>query len=1162
MCTIRLRFHIAATAAIVLSLAVGSMTPAHAFSPSTKADSSKLATGKWVKIKVTTSGIHAITASDIKKWGLSDLSKVHVFGFGGAPVSEKLTSDIPDDLPEVPILRNNDKILFYAQGPTTWRTQNGDVNFVQVQHPYATAGYYFVTDDSRYSDVTVAKSSTPLNGATTINTFTERLFHEEELVNPGQTGRALLGEDFRYSNSQAFKFTLDGLVEGSKVAVLTNFAAKSVNGANKVSFQYNGINLPSTDRNKIPAVTDAPHTHYITSQTTDTFRLAQTNALTYNVNFSTSGTLYLARLNYITVNYQRNLALNNGYIAWGQYQEQASAIYQVAGSSGNTRIWDVTSVTAPVEMNATLEGGIASFSPIAPGRREYIAFNDNGNYPSPEMDSNVSNQNIHGEPTPDMIIISPTEYLSQAMRVAKMHESVDSMRVLVVDQKKVFNEFSSGTPDAMAYRMISKLFYDRGADAQGHKLGYLMLLGNGTFDNRQLSSAVKAISYPALLTWQTEESSNENSSYTSDDPYAVLQDNSGPRFDHYDLDIAVGRFPVRSVGEARTAVDKLIKYVTVPDNGSWKNNFLDIADDEEHADFMKQADGTIDLSRKNGGQDFIYNKVYMDAFTAQSQGTGRFYPDARSKMFRLLDEGVVWWNYTGHAGPFAWTGEGMLSRTDVAEKLFYRHLPILYAATCEFTRHDALETSSGESMFLNAQGGAIALVCPPRLVYIGPNATLHDHVARQLFKRDAQGRVRKLGDVLRLSKNAYRQATSSQAEDNNTRYFLYGDPAMRPSFPTCRIKINTINGEAVNAQNMPIFQARQTLTFAGEVVDEKGNKINFNGPVIATLYDCEESIVTHGYGEKGKEYTFLDRNNKLAVKVDTVNQGSFSFKMTIPSEIVATYDNFSPSLLNLYAYDNSSSNRNLFNGGSREAMGSNSDFYIYGYDETVVADTIGPEITYLGLNSENFKDGENVNESPLVIASMTDASGINLSTSGIGHAITLTLDENKVYNDVGSYFTPTLSNGSDTQSSGTVSYQLKDLGNGHHTLKLKVWDVFNNSSEKAVTFNVMRGLKPDLLDVYTDANPASVEANFFIKHNRPDATLTVKIEIYDLLGREVWSTVQTGRSDLFTTFPINWNLTDKSGSRVQRGIYVYRASISSDGVQESTKAKKIAVTAQ
>ena len=70
------------------------------------------------------------------------------------------------------------------------------------------------------------------------------------------------------------------------------------------------------------------------------------------------------------------------------------------------------------------------------------------------------------------------------------------------------------------------------------------------------------------------------------------------------------------------------------------------------------------------------------------------------------------------------------------------------------------------------------------------------------------------------------------------------------------------------------------------------------------------------------------------------------------------------------------------------------------------------------------------------------------------------------------------------------------------------------------------------------------------------------VEVFDLMGRPVWSTTQTGRSDMFTSFPITWDLCNSGGARVQRGIYIYRATISTDGKQHASKAKKIAVAGQ
>ena len=173
--------------------------------------------------------------------------------------------------------------------------------------------------------------------------------------------------------------------------------------------------------------------------------------------------------------------------------------------------------------------------------------------------------------------------------------------------------------------------------------------------------------------------------------------------------------------------------------------------------------------------------------------------------------------------------------------------------------------------------------------------------------------------------------------------------------------------------------------------------------------------------------------------------------------------------------------------------------------------------------------------------------------------LTLTLDGTNSYNDVSSYYSPMYA---DQGTMGSINYQLSDLAPGMHTLRLRVWDVFNNVGEKTITFKVVNGLAPTISDVYCAANPASVETSFYVKHNRPDAVVSVTIEVYDLMGRLVWNTTQSGRSDMYTSTPVTWDLTDRSGRRVPRGIYVYRATITTDGVKEATKAKKLAVTGE
>ena len=1113
---------------------------AMAFDMSHYSDSSRLAGGKWVKVAIPESGIYQITASDASKWGFNDLSSLRVYGFGGAQINDTLRSTIPDDLPLVPVLRTDDRILFYAQGPLTWKWSSGNFLYLQRQHPYSTQGYYFITADNSTAELSPQKSFTPPTGEVQ-NTFDERIFHEEELLNPGETGTTLLGEDFTSNNSQSFKFTLDGLVDGTTVRVLTRFCAKTLFSSSSVSFKYNGNNIAGSSNIAGITASDPNHYHYNVASANKSFNLSGTKDLTYTVTYTPGGTVNLARLDYITVGYKRALDLaGKSSLAFG-LKSNTDTQYELSGIGSSTHVWDVTRSGSPVELNLSIDGNKARFSLDDKQRRELIAFNTTGTFPAPTFVANVDNQNIHGSEIPDMIILAPSEYLPQAQQLANLHESVDSMRVLVLDHNKVFNEFSSGTPDAAAYRLLCKYFWDRGSDSQGHKLGYLLLLGNGYCDNRQLTNAGKALNYPKLLVWESQASEDEMKSFTSDDFFGYLNDNS-IMGTYGSMQIAVGRIPARSITDASIAVNKIIKYVTQADYGNWKNTMLNVADDGDNSSHWLHGESVIETAMENGGENINFNRVFLDNYEEKSDGSGSKFPEARKKMFKTLTEGTLWWNYSGHGGPSGWTNDGLLVTSDIESNLFYSHQPILFAATCEFSRHDGTSPSGGENVFLNPNGGCVAMICPPRLVYMSDNRFLNITAAHKMFQRDNKGQTMRLGDLLVYAKNNTRSG-----HDNSLRYHLYGDPAMRPAMPQLRAVIDQINGKDVDPNDMPVFEARQTMAITGHIENLSGEKqANFNGLVESTLFDCEKSVSY--LDDNDIAHTYEERQNKLSLNVNKVNNGEFSFNITIPSEVTVNYDNYRPSLVSLYAYDPEN---------KIEATGSCDNFYIYGYDETVVADTIGPNISYMGLNSTSFNDGDKVNESPLFIASVNDDSGINFSNAGIGHTMTLTLDGATTFSDVSSYYTAVEA---DKGSAGNISYGLSNLSNGHHTLRLKVWDVFNNSSEKTITFNVMSGMKAEIDEVKAFPNPASTTTTFLITHNRPEATVTITVEVFNLMGQRMWSTTQSGRSTMFSSFPITWDLSDYSGSRLPRGIYLYKATISTDGHQESTKTKKLAIT--
>ena len=1138
-----LRFFIAAVMSSVLCVA-----PFSAVATETIGES-VLASGKWVKVKVTDSGLYQITGRQLSDWGFPDISKVKVFGYGGAMISERLGEGYVDDLPQIPVYRNNNKLIFYAQGPISWKDSGSPyLRLTHTVNPYSLAGYYFITDRDDVDVVEPVSTGIAGNdaGRPAITSTLEPLVHDRDIYAPANTGRILLGEDFKYNSTQNFTFDLPGRIPGSDVRVRVNFMARVTSGGSsniKVYSQGEQIEtialsgISGSDNYAIGTV------GYCNGKIS-----GGGEKVTVSLSYSNTGVLGFANLDYITLNYFRSLNMNSGssFVFRSFSPNCTDSVFSISGARQDAVIWDITQSHNPKLVNAEFENGTLVFRQTEEGRKTYIAFDPSANFPTPVFDSSVKNQNLHGLETPTMVIISPKEFMQQAERIAELHRQMDGMKVVVVDDKEIYNEFSSGTPDAMAYRKLAKMWWDRTIDlpsSSNDKFRYMLLFGRSVFDNRKLTSEVRRVDYPLLLTWESYNSTSQSTSFNSDDVFGILDDNTDVSSYAGRLRVAIGRMPVKSVAEAKSVVDKLYKFVNNPDPGAWKNNVLIISDDGDSGLHMKDSDRTIEEMKANGGENYVYNRVYIDAFDKVSDGGGNGYPDAREKMLRLFKNGTIYASYLGHANPRSWTHNNLLRWEDIQNEFYYKHLPLLYTGTCEFTRWDDPDVSGGEELFLNANGGVIALFTSSRATGIAENGDLSTVIGQYLFRPDEYGEMRRIGDVLKDVKNV---RTSNNS--HNWKYALIGDPAMRLKYPRYKVVADEINGKDLNGDDLPELKALQTVTVKGHMENEEGEVLPVSGELYVNVYDSQTSVTTHGNHEdttdSGLELTFDEWDNKLYNGVDSIKDGKFEFNFKVPREI---NDNYRPGLISMYAY---SSENNI------DGNGLTDKFYVYGYAEDADSDVTGPEIEYLYLNTDSFKDGDSVNETPYLLAKFRDESGINLSSAGVGHQITLVLDDKTTIYGLEPYYSQ------DADKNGYINFQMDELEEGYHTLRLRVWDTCGNASDKTISFVVVKGLKPELYQVYSDANPAKTEANFYLKHNRPDALITVTVSVYDLMGREVWTNTSTGRSDMYLSIPVTWDLTDGTGRRVGRGIYMYRASISTDGINEATKAQRIAVSGE
>ncbi|MCM1029716.1 MAG: type IX secretion system sortase PorU [Pseudoflavonifractor sp.] len=1111
----------------------------------TYAARSVLADGRWVRVAVTSSGLVRITDRELRSYGFANPEAVKVYGYGGERISDRLdASTYVDDLPQTPSVSSAGSLVFYAQGPETI-TSTG-TSFTHTLNPFSAYGYYYLSDygDAPRLDPPTEGINPHGDGATS---FTAHLFHELEEASLGESGHRLFGEDMRYTRSRSFTFPMPGRVEGSGVGVRVTIGT-SISYEATLAIAANGEADPTPTR---IAANAGGHNYGVATTATRTIN-PQGNSLALNLTLDTKGIVSAARLDAIDITYERELALPSDGVLHFTLSSPEGRLDCGERAEGVT-IWDVTDIHHISRMDTHADGNTLTWrSPYGGGRR-YAAWRDGATgFTKIAGGASIANQNLHGalsqEAAPDMVVIAPQPFMEQAKRIAALREgdTRHPLRVTVVDAAQAYNEFGSGAPDINALRRMLKMVYDRG-EAAGRPLRFALLLGSATHDNRSLTTEMHAANRYALPTWESDESLSQYDSYTSDDLLMMLADGSGSRMSSDPYAIAVGRIPARSVADLAAYVDKLVTYNSLTDDRGWKNRLLFVSDDGNGGSHITQSESQLAaMLASDGGSRMMPTKAYVDAFPL----VGGSCDGARERQMRTLDDGAVWWNYIGHAAKTSLTSENMLSLTDIST-LYLRRLPFFYGATCSFARWDGADPSGLELLAFNAKGGIIAGISATREVYIEQNQYFSDAIGAEAFVRRADGSLPTIGEFFQAAKNRL-AAPAGASNTNKLRYVLLGDPSMHLATPAENIKVATIAGIAADesAPEPPVIMARQQFQVTGRITDPSGRTLDsFNGFIGATIYDAEYSTTSTGRktpndGE-GKQITFEEQGGRLFAGRDTVAAGQFRISVAMPDQVA---DNFRPAAISLYAVATDST----------EATGLNRNFYVYGYDETADMDLTAPVIEYAYLNHQSFKPGEAVNPSPMFIAKVSDNVGINLSTAGVGRQLSLTLDDTTPFTDLTQYYTPA----TDGTNGGTIAYPLADIPDGHHTLLFRVYDTSGNVARQEIDFAVSQSLAPKLFEVFSDANPARTAANFYVRHDRPDATLDVTIAIYNLLGHMVWTSTSTDRSDMFLSAPMRWDLRDMGGRRVSRGIYIYRVTATgADGKPQSVSGK-IAVAAQ
>ena len=758
--------------------------------------------------------------------------------------------------------------------------------------------------------------------------------------------------------------------------------------------------------------------------------------------------------------------------------------------------------------------------------------------PVPEYLYDITNQDHHADSAVDMVIIIPTsqKLLSEAERLKTLHETYDSLRVRIVPADELYNEFSSGTPDANAYRRYMKMLYDR-AGTEADQPRYLLLFGDAAWDNRMLSSGWRSLSPDDfLLCYESENSFSATKSYVSDDYYCLLDDNEGGSILKDKFDAAVGRLSARTAEEAKILVDKIYAYRTNAYAGAWQNTLCFLGDDGDQNRHMQDAEAVVSTV-KSLYANYDIKKIYWDAYTRVTSSTGNSFPDVTRLIKQQLQKGALVMNYSGHGGPSLLSHEAVLRITDFGEASSLR-LPLWVTAACDVAPFDGQSDNIGETAMFNKKGGSIAFYGTTRTVYASYNRLQNQSFMKYLLA-SKNGRRLTIGEAAYLAKNDF-VSGSTEMLTNKLQYVLLGDPALTLASPTEPAVIDSINGKAV-ADGIQQLKAGSKVTLKGHLPGHA----DFNGVVTITVRDIEESIVGKQNDPVATEtaFEFQDRPNTIYNGNDSVRNGQFSFSFAVPKDI--SYSD-KTGLFLVYAVNNDK---------SLSAHGECESFTLTG-TEDLSNDGVGPSI-YCYLNSESFVNGSTVNATPYFYAELTDKDGINVS-GGIGHDLELIIDNdmNLTYQlnerfqyDFGDY------------CKGKVDYVLPELSDGPHKLLFRAWDAQNNSSVAELSFVVNATQQPTLSNVICTKNPATTSTSFVISHDRAGSEVDVELEVFDTSGRLLWRKSETA-IPTDQTYTIDWDLTTGSGNRLKTGVYLYRVLISNNGSSKASQAKKLIVLGQ
>ncbi len=1124
---------------------------------------SVLRAGKIVKVAIDEDGVFVIDAAFLKDAGLSPDAgpgAVRVYTKGGAMLPERVGADYPTDLREVGLIEQGngnarwdggERLLFFGEGEDTWRWNAKELGWDRTENLYAEETYYYIAVGGEGLRVqTRANVSAPRYD----DAYTFRARWEEDKANllafsadentGGQgSGQPWYGDRLDGERVLARPGLWDlGEVPAGAIGRLKSELWAASNTSSSYSVEVNGQGFRS---NTISSA----------GWGNPNYPLAYLGAINAEISLSKGGVdvgvlypgsprLQRGWIDYVQLNHPARLIYRDKPFRFQSAEHLSAGTwgYSLRGGGQELAIIDVSDAMRPAIVTPVLQGGELTFGYRREGDgppSEFYAFASKGDFARPRVIGAVRNTDLHGVAKADMMIVYGEGLQAAAEKLAKHRRDYNGYAVTAASMADVAEEFGGGRIDPSSIRNLAAMLHQRDANFR-----YLLLLGDGTYDPRQIVEKD-----PSLIpTFQTKASNHEVTAFPTDDYFGLLDDGEGivgASYPQGGVDIGVGRIPAFRLSDATAVVDKIIRYETDPKmRGDWRLRSVYVADDEDGNLHVRDVDSAAETAEGLYPQ-FNQAKIYVDAFEQVGGSGGQRFPAASEAISRNMFRGNLITTYLGHGGPRGWGQERFLNTPDIERWAAPNALPVLITATCTFTGYDdPTKTVIGEQVLFKRNGGVAASMSTVRPVYTNSNKALTD-ASLKVFLDKTLTRRYGIGELLIQAKTA---SVGSSAE-NDRKYALFGDPAMRLAVPQLDVVVTHIDDQSVeDLMTLPKVAPLREVVLRGIVRTlDSTLASNFTGKVELTVFDQQRTATTLGQDKGSSPMEFSQIGTTLFTGSSTVTDGRWEAKFMLPLDVSLAQGQ---GRLSLYAEAND----------GRDGAGVFSRFIVDGLAPPGVNDQT-PPVVQAFIGDDSFSEGGVTTTNPVLFAKLSDDTGINVSGSAIGHDLTATLrgpdDVSYVINDF--YQAAT-----DDYTRGEASYPVYNLPEGSYELEVRAWDLANNTGVGRTAFIVSKDAGEGLRRVLNYPNPMVDATCFQFEHSSAGQLVDVRVDIYTTSGRLVRSLDYNGMANgpRFAGGEdcISWDGTDAFGQRLARGVYLYKVRLRTagrDAVAESDFEKVV-----